>query len=92
MRSSRASFCARAVALPKGWPASRRSHHYADLARAQMWTGDLVASFQSLLRARKAAPQRAKYHPTVRETYTGLEAARRRLPDTFLSYGTWLGI
>ncbi|MFD3353780.1 helix-turn-helix domain-containing protein [Streptomyces fradiae] len=88
----RAARTGRAVALPKDWPASRSSHHYADLARAQMWTGDLDASFQNLLRARKAAPQQAKYHPIVRETYTGLEAVKRRLPDTFLSYGTWLGI
>jgi transcriptional regulator with XRE-family HTH domain len=80
------------VALPQDWPASRRSHHYTDLARAQMWDGDLDGAFASLLAARKAAPQQAKYHPTVRETYQGLEAAKRALPDTFLSYGTWLGV
>lgn len=45
-----------------------------------MWTGDLDASFQNLLKARKAAPQQARYHQTVRETYAGLEAARRQLP------------
>ncbi|URN16129.1 MULTISPECIES: helix-turn-helix domain-containing protein [Streptomyces] len=80
------------VTLPDAYPASRRSHHYADLARAQMWDGDLSGAFASLLAARKAAPQQAKYHPMVRETYHGLEAAKRALPDTFLSYGTWLGI
>ncbi|MEV5443734.1 helix-turn-helix transcriptional regulator [Streptomyces sp. NPDC052644] len=87
----RAARTGRTVTLPQDWPASRKSHHYTDLARAQMWTGDLDASFQNLLRARKAAPQQAKYHPTVRETYAGLESAKRRLPDTFLSYGNWLG-
>ncbi|MER5934737.1 helix-turn-helix transcriptional regulator [Streptomyces sp. NPDC002054] len=81
----------RGVSVPADWPKSRRSHHYAELARAQMWTGDFDASFQNLLRARKAAPQQARYHQTVRETYAGLEAARRRLPDSFLSYGSWLG-
>ncbi|MFE5675120.1 helix-turn-helix domain-containing protein [Streptomyces erythrochromogenes] len=81
----------REVTIPQDWPASRRSHHFAELARAQMWTGDLDASFQNLLRARKSAPQQARYHPTVRETYAGLEAARRQLPDSFLSYGNWLG-
>ncbi|MGW1938941.1 helix-turn-helix domain-containing protein [Streptomyces goshikiensis] len=81
----------RGVTIPQGWPLSRRSHHFAELARAQMWTGDLDDSFQNLLKARKAAPQQARYHQTVRETYAGLEAARRQLPDSFLSYGSWLG-
>ncbi|WP_405457853.1 helix-turn-helix domain-containing protein [Streptomyces sp. NBC_00101] len=80
------------LAIPRDWPASRRSHHYAEVARAQMWTGDLNAAFSNLLRARRAAPQQAKYHPTVRETYAGLEAAKRQLPDSFLSYGSWLGV
>ncbi|MCX5197238.1 helix-turn-helix domain-containing protein [Streptomyces sp. NBC_00249] len=82
----------RGVTIPADWPKSRKSHHYAELARAQMWTGDLDASFQNLLKARKAAPQQARYHQTVRETYAGLEAARRQLPDSFLSYGSWLGV
>ncbi|MEU4038681.1 helix-turn-helix domain-containing protein [Streptomyces collinus] len=76
--------------IPKDWPKSRTSHHWAELARAQMWTNQLDAAFASLLEARKTAPQQAKYHPTVRETYAGLEAAHRRLPESFLSYGTWL--
>lgn len=76
--------------IPKDWPKSRTSHHWAEVARAQMWTGKLEASFNSLLKARKIAPQQAKYHPMVRDTYASLEAAHRRLPDTFLSYGSWL--
>ncbi|WP_327413246.1 helix-turn-helix domain-containing protein [Streptomyces sp. NBC_01233] len=82
----------RGMTIPQDWPKSRKSHHFAELARAQMWTGDLDGSFQNLLRARKSAPQQARYHQTVRETYAGLEAARRQLPDSFLSYGSWLGI
>lgn len=82
----------RGVTIPADWPKSRKSHHYAELARAQMWTGDLDGSFQNLLKARKSAPQQARYHQTVRETYAGLEAARRQLPDSFLSYGSWLGV
>ncbi|MGW1764819.1 helix-turn-helix domain-containing protein [Streptomyces sp. NPDC002073] len=81
----------RSMQLPASWPQSRKSHHYAEVARAQLWTGDLQASFENLKRARKAAPQQARYHQTVRETYAGLEAARRQLPDSFLSYGSWLG-
>ncbi|MFE8940952.1 helix-turn-helix domain-containing protein [Streptomyces sp. NPDC007872] len=76
--------------LPDDWPKSRKSHHWAEVARAQMWTGRLEASFASLQKARKAAPQQAKYHPLVRDTYASLEAAHRRLPDSFLSYGSWL--
>lgn len=78
--------------IPTSWPASRRSHHYAELARAQMWTGEIDAAYGNLLTARKAAPQQARYHPTVRETYAGLEAAKRQLPDSFLSFGSWLGV
>jgi len=78
--------------IPDGWPASRRAHHHAEVARAQMWTGRTEAAFRSLLAARKLAPQQTRYHPTVRETYTGLEAAKRRMPDTFGNYGSWLGM
>ncbi|MCX4682615.1 helix-turn-helix domain-containing protein [Streptomyces sp. NBC_01433] len=80
----------RAVAMPQKWPASRQSHHFAELARAQMWDGALDDAFSNLRRARKAAPQQARYHQTVRETYSGLEAAKRQLPDSFLSFGSWL--
>ncbi|GHH69243.1 transcriptional regulator [Streptomyces sulfonofaciens] len=82
----------RNLKFPQDWPASRRSHHHAELARAQMWTGDLDGAFGNLLQARKIAPQQARYHATVRETYSGLEAAKRRMPDSFLSYGSWLGV
>ena len=79
------------LTIPKTWPKSRQSHHHAEVARAQLWTGKLEPAFQSLVQARKVAPQQAKYHPMVRETYAGLEAAYRQLPHSFLSYGSWLG-
>jgi transcriptional regulator with XRE-family HTH domain len=82
---------AQEIAVPDGWPPSRLAHHHAELARAQMWTGRTDAAFKSLLTARKLAPQQTRYHPTVRETYAGLEAAKRRMPDTFSNYGSWLG-
>jgi transcriptional regulator with XRE-family HTH domain len=82
---------AQEIAVPDGWPPSRLAHHHAELARAQMWTGRTDAAFKSLLAARKLAPQQTRYHPTVRETYAGLEAAKRRMPDTFSNYGSWLG-
>lgn len=82
---------AQATVIPKGWANTRTSHHYAEVARSLLWTSNLDGSFENLPKARKTAPQQAKYHPTVRETYAGLEAAHRRLPDSFLSYGAWLG-
>lgn len=78
------------ITIPGDWPKSRSSHHFAELARAQLATRDLDGAFQNLLKARRTAPQQAKYHPTVRETYAGLEAAQRQLKGSFLSYGSWL--
>lgn len=80
------------VAIPDGWPPSRVAHHHTEVARAQMWTGDTGAAFKSLLKARKLAPQQTRYQPIVRETYAGLDAARRQMPDTFSNFGAWLGM
>ncbi|MFE0380951.1 helix-turn-helix domain-containing protein [Streptomyces inhibens] len=81
---------AQEITIPEGWPPSRLAHHHAEVARAQMWAGRTDAAFKSLLKARKVAPQQTRYHPTVRETYAGLDSARRRMPDTFSNYGSWL--
>jgi transcriptional regulator with XRE-family HTH domain len=78
--------------MPKDWPPSRRAHHYAEVARAQVWTGRTDAAFKNLLQARKLAPQQTKYHPTVRETFATLARARRSTPDTMSNYGHWLGM
>lgn len=83
---------AQEVRVPDEWPPSRLAHHHVEVARAQMWTGRTDAAFKSLTKARKVAPQQTRYHPMVRETYAGLDAARRRMPDTFSSYGSWLGM
>lgn len=83
---------ARDMAIPGDWPASRQAHHYAEVARAQVWTGRTDAAFKSLLRARQLAPQQTKYHPLVRETFAALAAAKRAAPDTVLNYAHWLGM
>lgn len=80
------------LAIPEDWPKSRISHHYAEVARAQLWMGKIDDSFKSLGKARQTAPQQTKYHPLVRETYAGLESAKRRMPETFANYGAWLGM
>ncbi|MEU3352601.1 helix-turn-helix transcriptional regulator [Streptomyces sp. NPDC037389] len=77
--------------LPDHWPPSRRAHHYTEVARAEMWTGRTDAAFKNLQLARKVAPQQTRYHPTVRETFAGLESAKRRMPESFSNYGAWLG-
>ncbi|MBH1933303.1 helix-turn-helix transcriptional regulator [Streptomyces sp. AV19] len=82
---------AEGLKLPGDWPPSRTAHHCAEVARAQLWTGRTDAAFRNLLEARKLAPQQTRYHPVVRETYAGLESAKRRMPDDFLNYGAWLG-
>jgi transcriptional regulator with XRE-family HTH domain len=83
---------ARELTLPAGWPPSRMSHHYTEVARAQLWMGRTQDSFESLREARKVAPQQARYHPLVRETYAGLAHARRSMPETFTGFGAWLGM
>ncbi|MFE0043121.1 helix-turn-helix domain-containing protein [Streptomyces albireticuli] len=83
---------AEGAAVPDFWPPSRRAHHCAEVARSQMWIGRTDAAFKSLQQARKLAPQQTRYHPMVRETYAGLESAKRRMPDTFSNYGAWLGV
>jgi transcriptional regulator with XRE-family HTH domain len=82
---------AETMTIPDDWPPSRLAHHFTELAWAQMWTGHTDASFKSLQKARKLAPQQTRYHPTVRETYSGLESAKRQMPDTFSNFGSWLG-
>ncbi|MBK6015635.1 helix-turn-helix domain-containing protein [Streptomyces sp. MBT53] len=84
--------CAEGITVPDGWPPSRHAHHYAEVARAEMWAGRTDDAFKSLVKARKLAPQQTRYHSTVRETYAGLEAARRRMPDSFNNFGSWLGM
>jgi transcriptional regulator with XRE-family HTH domain len=82
---------AQEMAVSNDWPPSRLAHHHAEVAWAQMWTGNTEASFKSLREARKLAPQQTRYHPIVRETYAGLESAKRRMPESFSNFGSWLG-
>ncbi|MFI1969537.1 transcriptional regulator [Streptomyces cinnamoneus] len=77
--------------IPDGWIPSRLAHHYAEVAQALMWTGRAEAAFKNLQKARKLAPQQTRYHALVRETYAGLESAKRRMPSTFCNFGAWLG-
>ncbi|MER5363113.1 helix-turn-helix transcriptional regulator [Streptomyces sp. NPDC002785] len=70
----------------------RLGHFWIDTARSQLWTGKADAALVSLLKARRVAPQQAKYHPSVRETVAGLVHAARRTPDTLIGYASWCGV
>ncbi|MGR3933716.1 helix-turn-helix domain-containing protein [Streptomyces sp. BRA346] len=82
---------AKTLNVPEDWPPSRLAHHYAEVARAQLWMGRTEDSFGSLRKARHVAPQQTRYHPMVRETYSGLTHARRQMSESFSGFGAWLG-
>ncbi len=82
---------AKSIRLPEDWPASRASHHIAEVARAQLWTGRTDAALRSLVKARSVAPQQVRYSPTVHETVAGLMRAQRAAPDTLLNLASWVG-
>lgn len=80
------------VALPTGFPADRVGHHWIDMARAELWAGQHDKAMSSLLKARKASPQQAKYHPSVRETVASLVREARKTPETLIGYAAWVGV
>ncbi|MFI8852586.1 helix-turn-helix transcriptional regulator [Streptomyces sp. 891-h] len=82
----------RGVRLPHGWPMSRRAHFYVDRARAEMETGRCDAALESVVTARKLAPEQTRYHPGARETINGLVAQRRRTPDSLDNMAAWLSL
>lgn len=71
---------------------NRVSHHYIDLARAHLYAGDRNAALESLLTARKLAPQQTRYHPQVRETVLMLARLERRRTNSLAAFTSWLGI
>lgn len=77
---------------PAGLPAERASHHFIDLARAQVWERDFSGAVASLLTARRIAPQHTRSHPYAKASVeTVLRLAQRR-PQAALGLATWLGI
>ncbi|HEV2634520.1 MAG TPA: helix-turn-helix transcriptional regulator [Actinocrinis sp.] len=83
---------ARGWVPPAGMPAERASHHFIDLARAQVWERDFTGAVASLLTARRIAPQHTRAHPYAKACVeTVLQRAPRR-PAAALGLATWLGI
>lgn len=79
-------------APPPALPAERSSHHYIDLARAQLMAGQRDGSFRSLAQADRLAPQHTRHHPTARETVTGLIPAHARVPEPLRSMARRMSI
>ncbi|MFI7101084.1 helix-turn-helix domain-containing protein [Streptomyces sp. NPDC050161] len=73
-------------------PPSRVGHHYADLARAEMWSGKPEDAYASLRRARSVAPQQTRYSPLVRQTMEDLTSHYRSVPESFANYAHWIGM
>ncbi|MGP4002384.1 helix-turn-helix domain-containing protein [Streptomyces sp. 8N706] len=70
----------------------RVGHHFIDLSRAQLWTGDRGGALESLQKARHAAPQQARFHPHARETVLALRRADRQSSETLANLAHWMGI
>ena len=71
-------------------PGERRSHHYIDLAAAQLATGDRAASLASLQAAREIAPNHTRFHPTVRSTAATL-VRTSRTDEQAAAFARWAG-
>ncbi|MFI1738304.1 helix-turn-helix domain-containing protein [Streptomyces sioyaensis] len=88
----RAVELAEEVRIPRGWTRSRAGHHWMDLARAHTWASHPAQALDCLQRARRAAPQQTRYHPTVRETVLALKRRERRRSGELAQYAEWVGI
>lgn len=82
---------AKEVEMPATWPTSRRSHLYIDRARCEMETGRTDAALESLMTARRLAPQQTRYHAGARETIKGLVHQARTTPDSLNHMAAWIG-
>ncbi|MFE2999811.1 hypothetical protein ACFXG4_33020 [Nocardia sp. NPDC059246] len=59
---------------------NRAGHHWQDNARAWLLSGKPDRALAALNKARAAAPQQTRLHPSVRETLNGIAAAEKRRP------------
>ncbi|WP_019548189.1 helix-turn-helix domain-containing protein [Streptomyces sulphureus] len=91
-RYGKALQAASRLQLPHGWAMSRRAHVHIDRARCEMETGRTEAALDSLITARRMAPQQTRYHPGARETLKGLLQQRRRTPGTLGHMAAWIGM
>ncbi|MGW4633677.1 helix-turn-helix domain-containing protein [Nocardia sp. NPDC004415] len=72
-------------------PPTRVAHHWQDNARAWLMSGKPDRALAALNKARAAAPQQTRLHPSVRETLYGVAAVQRRQSESLLGFANWLG-
>jgi transcriptional regulator with XRE-family HTH domain len=70
---------------PVTLPVERSSHHYIDVARAELMGGRRKQSLDALMHADRLAPQHTRNHPMARETITGLIRLHRQVPESLRS-------
>jgi hypothetical protein len=70
----------------------RSSHHYIDVARAQLVAGQPQLALDSLVKADHLAPQHTRNHPMARETVAGLIRVHNRLPESLRSMARRMGV
>ncbi|MFI1913458.1 helix-turn-helix domain-containing protein [Nocardia sp. NPDC020380] len=72
-------------------PPTRIAHHWQDNARAWLMSGKPDKALVALNKARIAAPQQTRLHPSVRETLHGIAVAEKRRTETLAGFASWLG-
>ncbi|MCX5431577.1 hypothetical protein OHU11_28410 [Streptomyces sp. NBC_00257] len=78
-------------APPASTVGERSSHHFIDVASAKLAVGDRAGAFTDLRRARKAAPNHTRFHPSVRETSAALLRMDAHPSNELASFGRWAG-
>lgn len=73
-------------------PPERAGHHWLDLARGQLLYGKRQDALDSLMEARRVAPQQLRYHPMARETLYVLARYERRTSERLRELATWMGL
>ncbi|MFK0252538.1 transcriptional regulator [Streptomyces sp. NPDC090445] len=87
----------RALEVAREWqpgreiPEERRSGFYVELGRAQLWSGQPDAAFESLKVARRLAPQHVREHPWAREDIETIRRIKRADVDSLSSFAEWIG-
>ncbi|MFJ4680031.1 helix-turn-helix domain-containing protein [Kitasatospora sp. NPDC088783] len=74
---------------PRDLPAERRSHYYIDLGRAQVALGHPQHARESLLVARRIAPQHVREHGQVRAELATLVRLTRGRDEELLAMARW---
>ncbi|MBF6355406.1 helix-turn-helix transcriptional regulator [Nocardia higoensis] len=79
------------LTYPSDAPPTRIGHHWQDNARAWLMAGKADKALAALNKARAAAPQQTRLHPSVRETVQGIASLQRRQSEGLVGFASWLG-